>query len=59
MNARITEILVEPATIYQKDRFKIKIKVEDPYIASSSIITEDNNQIITEDNNKLRTEWGE
>ena len=57
--ARITEIIVEPSTIYIQDRFKIKVKVDDYYKTKRVLITEDGHPIITEDGNLIRTEWGE
>lgn len=57
--ARITEIIVEPSTIYIQDRFKIKVKVEDYFTTKRVLITEDNKPIITENDKLIRTEWGE
>lgn len=57
--ALIKSILIEPShELKVNQSFMVKILVEDEYLLTKTLITENNIDIITEDGNLIRTEYG-
>lgn len=55
---KIVEIISEPSKIYTCDKFKLKVKVDSPYLLQKKFITENNIELITENGENVVTEWG-
>lgn len=55
---RISEIIVEPSKVYVNQEFKLKVKVDSPYLLQKKFITENNIELITENSENVVTEWG-
>lgn len=55
---RISEIIVEPSTVYVDQEFRLKVKVDSEYLLRQKFVTEDNIEIVTENGENIVTEWG-
>jgi hypothetical protein len=55
---RISEVIIDPNTVYVNKEFRLKIKIFSEYLLKEKFVTEDNKEIITEKGENIVTEWG-